>query len=62
MEPSVSKLKKEETEPATIIPCIRHDSPEANGWMNTSSVRTTEKCRHKVIWTELTTKYITTYL
>lgn len=30
LESSVSKLMKEETEPVTIIPCIRHDSPEAN--------------------------------
>lgn len=52
LEPSVSKLMKEEREPATIIGCIRHDSPGANGWMNTSSVGTTERCRHKVIWTD----------
>ena len=53
MEPSVSKLMKEETEPATIIGCIRHDTPGASGWMNTTSVETTERCyRHKVIWTQ----------
>lgn len=43
MEPSVSKLMKEETEPATIIGCIRHDTPGASGWMNTTNVETTER-------------------
>ena len=53
MELSVSKLMKEETEPATIIGCIRHDTPGTSGWMNTTSVETTERCyRHKVIWTQ----------
>lgn len=64
MEPSGSKLMKEEPEPATIIVCIRHDSPETRVWRNTTSVGTIERCcRHKVIWTELTIKRtISTYL
>lgn len=58
MEPSVSKLMKEETEPATITACIRPDSPEASGWMNTTSVGTIDRpAGTKVIWTEPVIKH-----
>ena len=51
LEPSVSKLMREETEPATIIGRPRQETPEANGWMNTRSGGTTERHRLKVTWT-----------
>lgn len=63
LEPSVSKLMEEETEPTTIIGCIRHDSPGASGWMNTASVETTERCcQAQVHMDRITIKNISTYL
>lgn len=49
---------KKKQEPETIIACIRLDSPEASGWMNTTSVGTIEKAAGtKVVWTEPVIKH-----
>lgn len=58
MEPSVSTLMKEEAEPATIIAWIRLDSPEASGWMSTTSEGTIARAAGtKVVWTEPVIKH-----